>query len=68
MVPVGGFFTIDAAKAKALCDLVRPNVVVPMHYRAEGFGFEAIGPLSDFTALRSDVVEYPGNTLESPRA
>ena len=35
-----------------------------MHYRGEGFGYDVIGPLEDFTALRSGVREHPGSVLE----
>lgn len=64
MIPVGGFYTIDARQARDLADLLKPRVVIPMHYRGEGFGYDVIGPLSDFTALRGDVVEYSGSQLE----
>lgn len=35
MVPVGGFFTIDAAGAYAAVQAVRPRVVIPMHYKTK---------------------------------
>ncbi len=64
LIPVGGFFTIDAAQAAAMVEQLKPRVVIPMHYRSATFGYEAIGPVEDFLALRSDVVRYEGNTLE----
>lgn len=33
MVPVGGFYTIDAATASGVCEQVKPDVVIPMHYK-----------------------------------
>lgn len=33
MIPVGGFYTIDAQAAKAVVDFLRPRVVIPMHYK-----------------------------------
>ena len=33
MIPVGGFYTIDALAAKAVVDHLRPRVVIPMHYK-----------------------------------
>lgn len=33
MVPVGGFYTIDAAEATQLATQLSPKVVVPMHYK-----------------------------------
>ncbi len=64
MIPVGGFFTIDAAQAEAVVEQLKPRVVIPMHYRTAAFGYPAIGPVEDFLAFRKDVVRYDGNTLE----
>ena len=64
MIPVGGFYTIDAQQAKALVDQLKPRVVIPMHYRGENFGYDVIGPLSDFTALCGSAVDYPNAQLE----
>ncbi len=33
MIPVGGFFTIDAAKATLVVESLKPRVVIPMHYK-----------------------------------
>lgn len=66
MIPVGGHFTIDAKQAREVVDALKPRVVVPMHYRNDeaGYGYPVIGPLDDYLALCTDVVRYPGNTLE----
>jgi L-ascorbate metabolism protein UlaG (beta-lactamase superfamily) len=63
LVPVGGFFTIDAAQAKAMADAIGARVVIPMHYRGEGFGYDVIGPVEAFTKLCDTVKEY-GDTIE----
>lgn len=64
MIPVGGHYTIDAAKAHALVNELRPRVVVPMHYRSDTFGFDVLTRLEDYLALCGEVVRYPGNSLE----
>lgn len=65
MIPVGGYYTIDAETANALVEAVKPRVVIPMHYRIEGrFGYKEIGTLEDFLALRSDVVRCKGSELD----
>lgn len=64
LVPVGGFYTIDAAQAAKLVQAVQPRIVVPMHYKGEGFGFEPIAPVDDFLALRGDVVRHEGSVLD----
>lgn len=64
LIPVGGWYTIDAAQADALVRELAPRVVIPMHYRGEGFGYDVIGTLEEFTALREDVTVCPGSELE----
>ncbi len=64
MIPVGGFFTIDAAQAKAIVVQIRPTVTIPMHYRSSRFGFDVLGTLDEFTSLCDDVTEYEGSSLE----
>lgn len=51
LIPVGGFYTIDAATAKAVADAVGAPVIVPMHYRNGPVGFDVLSTLEDFTGL-----------------
>ncbi len=65
LIPVGGHYTIDAPTAQKLIGLLRPRVVIPMHYRIPGqFGYEEIAELGDFLALRPDVEMYEDHCLE----
>jgi len=64
LVPVGGYYTIDAKQAKKLVGQIKPKVTVPMHYRGEGFGFDVLGTVEDYTGLCDDVKAYEGNVLE----
>ena len=64
LVPVGGFFTIDAATAKGLADAVGARVVIPMHYRLGGMGFDKIAELKDYTALCDNVQYYDCDTFD----
>ena len=63
LLPVGGYYTIDAAQAKAVVDDLAPRVVIPMHYRSDHFGYPVIGRLEEFTGLCRNVVEYDSNAL-----
>ena len=63
LIPVGGFYTIDAAQAKAVIDELQPKVTIPMHYRTEKFGLPAIAPLDDFLALCTKPVLLGKNTF-----
>ena len=38
-VPVGGYFTIDHNEAWQVVQLLRPKVVVPIHYKTDVLGF-----------------------------
>lgn len=51
MIPVGGFFTIDAAEAAGIVKQLAPKHVIPMHFRndAKGIGYDVIGPVEEFT-------------------
>lgn len=64
MIPVGGYYTIDAKQAKALAEEIAPRVVLPMHYRWKDKGYDVITELSAFTALCGDVILYDTNTIE----
>lgn len=49
MIPVGGVYTIDGARAAAIVRQIEPKIVIPMHYRIPGLAFaldEAAGFLS----------------------
>ncbi len=47
LLPVGGFFTIDAAQAAAIAAAIRPRMVIPMHYRTETAGYDVIADIDD---------------------
>lgn len=32
LAPINGFFTIGPKELKAICDIVKPRIVIPMHY------------------------------------
>lgn len=64
MIPVGGYYTIDAALAAAIVRSLEPGLVVPMHYRGEGFGFEVLSTVEDFTDRMDRVKSLDTNVLE----
>ncbi len=47
-VPVGGFYTLNAAAAKATVEALQPRVIIPMHYRNDLGGIENIDTLTAF--------------------
>lgn len=66
MIPVGGYYTIDARTAAALVRKLRPRIVIPMHYRGAGFGFDVLAGVEDFIALSDNVRQLDTNVLTLP--
>ena len=64
LIPVGGHYTIDAAEAAALTAALRPRLTIPMHYRGEGFGYDVIGTVEDFTARFPGAICWPTNRID----
>lgn len=48
LIPVGGYYTIDAQSAAALCHRVQPRMIIPMHYRTQANADWPIAPVEDF--------------------
>lgn len=63
MIPIGGRYTINAEQAKEYVDMLMPDVVIPMHYMAEGYN-TAYDELDEFLDLfdREDI-EFSNNTV-----
>ena len=64
LIPIGGYYTIDARQAAATVQELAPRIVVPMHYRSGSFGYDVLGTVEEFLALRRDVVRYSGSAME----
>jgi L-ascorbate metabolism protein UlaG (beta-lactamase superfamily) len=63
-VPVGGVFTIDAATAWEVVGMLRPGIVVPMHYRMGGLSL-SINDITPFLdGADPDCVVKVGNAVE----
>lgn len=50
LLPVGGYYTIDAGEAKEVAAQINPYVVVPMHYKTEYIRLP-ISPVTEFLQL-----------------
>lgn len=48
MIPVGGFYTIDARQAAETAKLLRARVIIPMHYKTQVNADWPIAGLDDF--------------------
>jgi L-ascorbate metabolism protein UlaG (beta-lactamase superfamily) len=63
MVPVGGFFTIDAVQAAKVVESLAPRIVIPMHYKTAKVDFP-ITPVEPFLATQPSVERKTGSTIE----
>ena len=43
LIPVGGFYTIDAKVATEVCNQLKPKVIIPMHYKTDKCGYPIAG-------------------------
>ncbi len=59
MIPVGGFYTIDAKQAKEFIFKCRPKLVIPMHYSSNKykFGYNVLAPVEEFAGMMENVKE-----------
>ncbi|MCX7995379.1 MAG: MBL fold metallo-hydrolase [candidate division WOR-3 bacterium] len=48
LIPVGGYFTIDAKDADEIINILKPKIVIPMHFKTSRCDFP-IAPVDDFT-------------------
>ncbi|MCG9969395.1 MBL fold metallo-hydrolase [Pelotomaculum terephthalicicum JT] len=72
LIPVGGFFTIDAKQAYEVVKQLRPALVLPMHYKLDERVTLPIEPVDEFhglfpkverkTVLDVDKSSLPGKT------
>ena len=77
LIPVGGTFTIDSSQAKRVVELLKPEVIIPMHYKTPELSFE-LATVEEFTKLFDsfriiktenleidieDLQDYEGNIL-----
>lgn len=54
LIPVGGYYTIDAEMAVKICEVAKPKCVVPMHYRTENSGYPEITTVDEFVRLANE--------------
>lgn len=54
LLPVGGFFTVDANEATEVMNAIKPRLAIPMHYKTEKCTFP-LAPVDQFTAGKKGV-------------
>lgn len=48
MIPVGGFFTVDAKQAVTIINQIEPKIVIPMHYKVPKLTITQLAEVNEF--------------------
>lgn len=66
--PINGFFTIGPDELKEICDILKPRIVIPMHYFMEEkqSGYEDDGMFEEFKKIYPNI-EYIDRELDLER-
>jgi len=71
LIPVGGFYTIDATVAGQVCGQLKPRVIIPMHFKNDKCSFPING-VEDFlrgkrnvSRLNTSEIEFKAGELPS---
>lgn len=72
MVPVGGFYTIDASQAVHVVNDIEPLIVIPMHYGRQELSADLASKLSPVSAFlkeigKESVVPQPKLTISKDK-
>lgn len=59
MLPVGGYYTIDAPQAREVARMLGAQVILPMHYRTAANEDWPIAPVEDFLSLYPSAERLP---------
>ena len=63
LVPVGGFYTIDASVASQVCDDLKPRVIIPMHFKTPKCDFPIVTE-EDFLKGKGNVRKLDSSEIE----
>jgi len=63
MLPVGGYYTIDAESADVVARSIKPRVILPMHYKTEKTDYPITG-LQLFLKGRQNVRQLDSSEIE----
>lgn len=74
LIPINGFYTVSAKEAKEIVDLIKPRLVIPMHYYRKDNNsglkddgqIEIFKQLIDYKEVNSDTVFVNEETFNKP--
>jgi len=67
LIPVGGYYTIDAKVATQVCDQLKPKVIIPMHFKTDKCGFPIAG-VDEFLKGKEGVKKLNASEVEFKQA
>ena len=71
LIPVGGYYTIDAKVATQVCNQLKPRAIIPMHFKTDKCGFpiarvgEFLKGKDNVNSLDTSEVEFKQGELPS---
>lgn len=63
LIPVGGFFTVDADAASKIMNALSPKITIPMHFKTDKCSFP-IGTVDTFTKGKKNAKSAEGSEIE----
>ena len=63
LIPVGGYFTIDAKEADRVIEKLNPKIVIPMHFKTEFLGFP-IASVDEFLQNKTNYEKVDSYEIE----
>jgi L-ascorbate metabolism protein UlaG (beta-lactamase superfamily) len=66
LIPVGGYFTIDAKAATQVCNQLKPGVIIPIHYGTEK-GASDLAGVDEFLRGKTNVRRLDASEVEFKR-
>jgi len=64
LIPVGGYYTIDAAQAKQVVNQLKPKIVIPMHYKTDQVKNIPIATADAFLQGQPRIAKQKSSVLE----
>ncbi len=64
LIPVGGVYTVDAEEACEIVELLKPRLVIPMHYQTPHLSF-TLAPVENFISRYDRVLKLPCLEIEA---
>ncbi len=66
LLPIGGVFTLGPQEATEVADLLKPKILIPMHFKTPGCGFP-IASVDEFLEGKTSVERVDGSEITVAR-